>query len=95
MNQRLAYKPRRFSPLCLSMAAGLLPTAAMFAASPTDNLQSLVNDTTAQVQLAYRQLPNERDQRQVEVEAVVSACALRRGAKRTTSNLQLGCMRPF
>ncbi|HVT29223.1 MAG TPA: hypothetical protein VHE81_14500 [Lacipirellulaceae bacterium] len=71
MGERIA--PRLYSPIYLVMAAWLLPTAGMFADGPADNLQQLVNDTAAQVQLAYRQLPNERDRRQAKLDSVVAA----------------------
>jgi hypothetical protein len=71
MRQR--FTPQRSWLIYGSIAAWLLPTVVVFAASPADNLQLLVNDTAAQVQLAYRWLPNERDHRQAELETVVAA----------------------
>ncbi|HEX5472759.1 MAG TPA: hypothetical protein VFW73_12785 [Lacipirellulaceae bacterium] len=70
MRQRFA--PQNLSLVSLSMAASLLCTVALFADEQANNLQLLVNDTAAQIQLAYRRLPNEQHDRQAQLEAVVA-----------------------
>jgi hypothetical protein len=51
-----------------------LASAAMAASQATpDHIQSLIGETTAQFQLAYRLQPSEGEQRQAELNAVVAA----------------------
>jgi hypothetical protein len=69
--------------LCLVAIAWFMPGAAGLAAGTADKLQSLVNDTAAQVQLAYRQHPDERERRQEQLAAVVAAW---RAAPRNEAN---------
>jgi hypothetical protein len=73
MSEPISRIPRQYPLLCLLIAAWFVPSSAAVAAEPADNLQQLVNDTGVQIQLAYRQLPNERDRRQAELDAVVNA----------------------
>jgi hypothetical protein len=56
------------------------------AAAPSNRLQALLDDTAAQIQLAYRQQPDERDLRQAELSAVVAAW---RTADRNATNNKL------
>jgi len=51
--------------------------------SAKDRLQTLVNDTAAQIQIAYRQHPDERDARREQLAAVIAAW---RAAPRSESN---------
>jgi hypothetical protein len=66
----------------------LLIAATFFAvpalsASAKDRLQTLVNDTAAQIQIAYRQHPDERDARREWLAAVIAAW---RAAPRSEAN---------
>jgi hypothetical protein len=60
-----------------------MPVIAGAAARATDKLQILVNDTAAQLQLAYRQHPDERARRQEQLTAAVTAW---RAAPRSEAN---------
>jgi hypothetical protein len=73
MDQRMTRGLRCFALLVLSVIAWLMPGAAGVAAGTADKLQSLVNDTAAQVQIAYRQHPDQRERRQEQLAAVVAA----------------------
>jgi hypothetical protein len=55
-------------------------------AAPASRLQSLVNDTAAQIQIAYRQHPDEREIRQKQLAAVINAW---RAAARSEANNEL------
>jgi hypothetical protein len=61
----------------------LSPAIAGAAPPATDKLQLLVNAAAAQLQLAYRQHPNERARRQEQLTAVVAAW---RAAPRSEAN---------
>ena len=73
MDQRFSLKHRYYAIVCLSALAWLMPTASAVSAVPADRLQALISDTAAQVQLAYRQHPVEREHRREQVAAVVAA----------------------
>jgi hypothetical protein len=73
MDQRFTRGLRCFVMLVLGAVAWLLPGAAGVAAGTADKLQSLVNDTVAQVQIAYRQHPDERERRREQLAAVIAA----------------------
>jgi hypothetical protein len=60
-----------------------LPIDAAFSAAPKNKLQSLVNETAAQVQLAYRQHPAEQQLRREQLEATLTAW---RAAERSEAN---------
>jgi hypothetical protein len=83
MDQSLMRRFRCFAMLVLVPVAWLIPGTASIAAGTGDKLQSLVNDTAAQVQLAYRQHPDERERRQEQLAAVVAAW---RAAPRSEAN---------
>ncbi len=72
MNQ-LTSGHRRFAVLILVAMTWLMPGIASVAAGAADKLQILVNDTAAQLQLAYRQHPDERARRQEQLTAAVAA----------------------
>jgi hypothetical protein len=59
----------------LTLSATLLLASSVVAEPPkkADPLVALVNETSAQFQLAYRQHPAERERRQAQLSAVVSA----------------------
>jgi hypothetical protein len=61
----------------------LTPGIAGAAAPAADKLQLLVNDTAAQLQLAYRQHPDEKARRQEQLTAAVAAW---RAAPRSEAN---------
>jgi hypothetical protein len=67
----------------LVVACWLLPIDAAFSAAPKNKLQSLVNETVAQVQLAYRQHPAEQKLRRAQLEATLAAW---RSAERSEAN---------
>ena len=69
--------------LILVSTAWLMPGIATAAAGTADRLQVLVNDTAAQLQLAYRQHPDERTRRQEQLTAAVAAW---RAAPRSEAN---------
>jgi hypothetical protein len=69
--------------LGLVATAWLMPAIAGSAAGATDKLQVLVNETAAQLQLAYRQHPDERARRQEQLTAAVAAW---RAAPRSEAN---------
>jgi hypothetical protein len=64
---------RCFALLVLVTIAWLNPAIARAAPPATDKLQALVNDAAAQLQLAYRQHPDERARRQEQLTAVIAA----------------------
>jgi nucleoside phosphorylase len=82
MNQ-LTRRHRRFVLLVLAATAWLMPGIAGAVAPPADKLQVLVNDTAVQLQLAYRQHPDERARRQ---EQLMTAVAAWRAAARSEAN---------
>jgi hypothetical protein len=59
--------------LVLVAIAGLIPGISQAAAPAAEKLQVLVNATAAQLQLAYRQHPDERARRQEQLTAAVAA----------------------
>jgi hypothetical protein len=82
MNQ-LTRGHRRFAVLVFVAMAWLVPAIVGTAASAADKLQVLVNDTAAQLQLAYRRHPDERARRQEQLMAAVAAW---RAAPRNEAN---------
>jgi hypothetical protein len=70
---------QRVAALVLAALVWLMP---LIAGAAADKLQILVNDTAAQLQLAYRQHPDERARRQERLTAAVAAwrAAARNGA---------------
>lgn len=68
---------------CSVVVVAALSSSLARAAEPINKLQSLVNETAAQIQLAYQRDPNERDERQQQVAAVLSAW---RNAPRSEGN---------
>jgi hypothetical protein len=76
-------RDRRFAAFLLAALTCLCPALVRAAAPPTNKLQGLVNATAAQIQLAYRQYPEERAQRQ---EQLVAAVAAWRAAPRSEAN---------
>ncbi len=74
---------RRFATLVLVAMAWLLPGVVIAAHGSADKLQVLVNDTAAQLQIAYRQHPDERAVRQEQLMAAVAAW---RAAPRSEAN---------
>jgi hypothetical protein len=69
--------------LVLVATAWLMPGIVGTAAPAADKLQVLVNDTAAQLQLAYRQHPDERARRQEQLTAAIEAW---RAAPRSEAN---------
>jgi hypothetical protein len=69
--------------LVLAAMPLLSPEVASAAAPAADKLQVLVNETAAQLQLAYRQHPDERARRREQLSAVVAAW---RAAPRSEAN---------
>src|SRR5215211_7799270 len=80
---RLTRVHRRFAIVVLVAIAWFLPGIRGAAAATADRLQILVNDTAAQLQLAYRQHPDERARRQEQLAAAVAAW---RAAPRNEAN---------
>ena len=80
---RLTRGLRRFALLILVATAWIMPGTVGAAAGAPDKLQILVNDTAAQLQLAYRQHPDERARRQEQLTAAVAAW---RAAPRNEAN---------
>jgi hypothetical protein len=80
---RLTYGLRCYAMLVLVAIAWLNPVIAGAAPPATDKLQVLVNDAAAQLQLAYRQHPDERARRQEQLTTVVAAWRM---APRTEAN---------
>src|SRR6476469_810321 len=74
---------RSFALLVLAVMTWLIPEIAGAAAPAADKLQLLVNDTAAQLQLAYRQHPDEKARRQEQLTAAVAAW---RAAPRSEAN---------
>src|SRR3954453_21402196 len=74
---------RRLLMIVLTAFISLLPGIVSLAAGTADRLQILVNDTAAQLQLAYRQHPDERARRQEQLAAAVAAW---RSAPRSEAN---------
>jgi hypothetical protein len=72
-----------FPLLVFAAIAWLSPAIAGAAAPAADKLQVLVNDTAAQLQLAYRQHPDERARRQEQLTAAIMAW---RAAPRSEAN---------
>jgi hypothetical protein len=64
------------------------PQAAAQRTAPASSLQALVNDVAAQIQLAYRQDPAERQRRHAELAAAVAAW--RAGERSAANNRLLG-----
>jgi hypothetical protein len=80
---RLTRRPRCFAMLVLAAMAWLSPVIAGAAPPAADKLQVLVNDAAAQLQLAYRQHPDERARRQEQLTAAIAAW---RAAPRSEAN---------
>jgi hypothetical protein len=81
---RLTRRHRRFATLVLVSLAWLSPAIAGAAAPASpDKLQVLVNAAAAQLQLAYRQHPDERARRQEQLAAAIAAW---RAAPRSETN---------
>src|SRR5262245_29677151 len=74
-------KYRVFIAITVAAAAWLIPEIA----GAADKLQVLVNDTAAQIQLAYRQHPDEQATRREQLAAVIAAW---RAAPRNEANNQ-------
>ena len=87
MNQLFSFNQRLWTPLALSLVTILHWPAVARSATPAASLQSLVNDTAAQIQLAYRQHPAERDGRQQQLAAVVATW--RASARSETNSTRL------
>lgn len=87
MGRQFPVNLRSNALLCVMAVTWLLPTGAAIAAVSADRLQALVNDTAAQVQLAYRRHPDERKHRQDQLAAVVTAW--RAAARSEANNEQL------
>src|SRR4051794_372285 len=68
--------------ICVVAIAAMIPTGAL-AAGSSEKLQALVNDSSAQVELAYRQHPAERDARQKQLAEAVKSW---RAAERNETN---------
>ena len=75
---------RRF--LFILVIAPMLVAVSAASAATSNRLQSLVNDTAAQIQIAYRQHPDEREMRQEQLAAVITAW---RAAARSEANNEL------
>ena len=80
---RLTRGNQRFAMLVLVTIAWLSSAIAGAASPAADKLQVLVNNTAAQLQLAYRQHPDERARRQEQLSAAVAAW---RAAPRSEAN---------
>jgi hypothetical protein len=78
------FNRHRYSAVVWIVAiAVMVPSSAARAAKPTDALQSLLLETAAQIDLAYRQYPAERDLRHRRLAEVLN---LWRAAERTETN---------
>src|SRR4051812_27589120 len=69
--------------ICLVAIAAMIPATGALAAGSSEKLQALVNDTSAQIDLAYRQRPAERDARQKQLAEAVKSW---RAAERNETN---------
>ena len=74
---------RRFPMLVIAAIAGLMPAIAGASPGAANKLQVLVNDTAVQLQLSYRQHPDERAKRQEQLAAAIAAW---RAAPRSEAN---------
>jgi hypothetical protein len=75
---------RRF--IFILVIAPMFVAVSAASAATSNRLQSLVNDTAAQIQIAYRQHPDEREIRQEQLAAVITAW---RAAARSEANNKL------
>src|SRR5437016_851391 len=73
MTVRFPLQYRYVALLWVGAIAALIHATAVEAAGSTDKLRSLANDTAAQLELAYRQHPVERQLRQQQFAAVVKS----------------------
>src|SRR5215210_6708792 len=80
---QLTHVRQCLATLILAASSSLLPASAGAAAPASDKLQALVNDTAAQLQLAYRQHPDERARRQEQLSAAIASW---RAAPRSEAN---------
>src|SRR3954453_5621718 len=80
---KLTGRYRGFALVVFAAIAWLVPGVSCAATPAPDKLQILVNDTAAQLQLSYRQHPDERTRRQEQLTAAVAAW---RAAPRTEAN---------
>ena len=87
MALRFMLKHRREALLCIFAIAWTFLTVSATPAATADRLQALLNDTAVQIQLAYRQHPDERKLRQDQLAAVVTGW--RAAARSETNNEQL------
>ena len=85
MCQRITSSVRFGILSCALAIASIASPKDVMAASSKSNLQALVNDTAAQVQLAYRQQPGEREYRQRQLASVLAGW---RAAARSEANNQ-------
>ncbi len=79
----LSIRYRRVAVIALLVFAWSLPASVGLAASTSGKLQVLLNATVAQLQLAYRQYPDERVRRQEQLVAAIEAW---RAAPRSEAN---------
>jgi hypothetical protein len=70
----------------LMLTVCLLTASTAMASAPVNRLQALLNDTAAQIRLAYRHDPDEYNRRAAELAGVVRAW---RAAERNGTNNQL------
>jgi hypothetical protein len=71
-----------FVLVCIVFALSVVPAVAVSKGKP-NRLQSYLDDAVAQIELAYRQQPEERDRRQREIAAVIASW---RAAPRSEEN---------
>src|SRR4051812_18884336 len=81
--EQLTRAHQRLGTLVLVALVWLVPVIAGAAGGANDKLQILVNDAAAQLQLAYRQHPDERARRQEQLTAAIAAW---RAAPRSEAN---------
>jgi hypothetical protein len=78
----LTRRPLSFLALAIAWIAGSTTSAA-----PSNRLQALVDDTAAQIQIAYRQHPDERAYRQQQLASAIAAWRV--APRREANNEQL------
>jgi hypothetical protein len=73
MNQRIHLHLRCWILVCIAISAEFAFAGEVMGASSSEKLQTLTNETSAQISLAYRQHPSERELRRQQLAEVVKS----------------------
>src|SRR3954471_2548326 len=73
MNQRIHLHLRCWILVCIAISAEFAFAGEVMGASSSEKLQTLTNETSAQISLAYRQHPSEKDLRRQQLAEVVKS----------------------